>query len=103
MTLWYLIGTLVVLGLSLLTVTGSGGPAPELVIWIGRVLPAVSALIACIAFCLVVARVQSGILAAIFFSISIAVLPMLPVPPYNPSTCHSNPHTPHATTPHLLT
>ena len=45
MTLWYLIGTLVVLGLALLTVTGSGGPAPELVIWIGRVLPAVSALV----------------------------------------------------------
>jgi hypothetical protein len=56
MTLWYLIGALVVLGLALLTVTGSGGPAPELVIWIGRVLPAVSALVACIAFCMVVAR-----------------------------------------------
>ena len=69
MTLWYLIGTLVVLALALLTITGSGGPAPELVIWIARVLPAVSALVACIAFCLAVARAQSSILAAIFFCI----------------------------------
>ncbi len=90
MTLWYLIGTLVVLGLALLTVTGSGGPAPELVIWIGRVLPAVSALVACIAFCLVVARVQSSILAAIFFCVSIAVLAVLPVLPYVPSARNSN-------------
>jgi len=69
MMLWYLIGTLVVLALALLTVTGSGGPAPELIVWIGRVLPAVSALVACIAFCLMVARVQSSILAAIFFCV----------------------------------
>jgi hypothetical protein len=90
MTLWYLIGTLVVLALALLTVTGSGGPAPELVVWIGRVLPAISALIACIAFCLVVARVQSSVLAAIFFCVSIAVLAMLPVLPYVPSARNSN-------------
>jgi hypothetical protein len=88
--LWYLIGTLVVLGLALLTVTGSGGPAPELVVWIGRVLPAISALIACIAFCLVVARVQSSLLAAIFFCVSIAVLSLLPVLAYVPSARSSN-------------
>ena len=90
MTLWYLIGTLVVLGLALTTVTGSGGPAPELVIWIGRILPVVSAVVACIAFCMVVARVQSSILAAFFFCLSIAVLAMLPVLPYVPSAQSSN-------------
>ena len=90
MTLWYLIGTLVVLALALLTVTGSGGPAPELVIWIGRLLPAVSALVACVAFCKVVGRVQSSILAAIFFCVSVTVLAMLPVLPYVPSARNSN-------------
>src|SRR5262249_1361354 len=90
MTLWYLIGTLVVLALALLTVTGSGGPAPELVIWIGRVLPAVSALIACIAFCMAVAPVQSSILAPISFSVSISVPARLPVLPYLPSARNSN-------------
>jgi len=90
MTLWYLIGMLVVLALALLTVTGSGGPAPELVIWIGRVLPAVSALVACIAFCMAVARSQSSFLAAIFFCLSIAVLAILPVLPYVPSARNSN-------------
>jgi hypothetical protein len=90
MTLWYLIGTLVVLGLALLTVTGSGGPAPELIVWIGRILPAVSALVACIAFCLVVARVHLGILAAVFFCISIAILSMLPVLPYVAAARNSN-------------
>jgi hypothetical protein len=34
---------------------------------------------------MVVARVQSSILAAIFFCVSIAVLAMLPVLPYVPS------------------
>jgi len=90
MTLWYLIGALVVLGLSLLTVTGSGGPAPELIVWIGRILPAVSALFACIAFCLIVVRVHLGILAAVFFCISIAILCVLPVLPYVASARHSN-------------
>jgi hypothetical protein len=37
-----------------------------------------------------VARVQSGILAAIFFCVSIAVLAMLPLLPYLPSARNSN-------------
>jgi hypothetical protein len=90
MTLWYLIGTLVVLGLALLTVTGSASPAPELVIWIGRLLPAVSAVVACVAFCLVVARAHFSVLAAVFFCIPIAILSILPVLPHVASAQNSN-------------
>jgi len=90
MTLWYLIGTLVVLGIALMTVTGSGGPAPELIVWIARMLPAVSALVACVAFSLVVARAHVGILAAVFFCIPIAILSLLPVLPYLASARNSN-------------
>jgi hypothetical protein len=90
MTLWYLIGTLVVLGLALLTVTGTGGPAPALIIWIGRILPAIAALFACIAFCLVVTRVHLGILAAVFFCVPLIALAVLPVLPYVAAARNSN-------------
>ncbi len=90
MTLWYLIGTLVVLGLALLTVTGTGGPAPALIIWIGRILPAIAALFACIAFCLVVTRVHLGILAAVFFCVPLIALAVLPMLPYVAAARNSN-------------
>jgi hypothetical protein len=91
MTLWYLIGAVVVLGIAILAVIGvSGGPASMPLIWTGRFLPAVAALIACIAYCMAAARARLGILAPIFFCLPVAALIALMLWPHFVSVRNSN-------------
>jgi hypothetical protein len=53
MTIWYLLGAVIVLGMAIVTMLGGGGGTTfGPLVWLGRVLPVVAALIACVAFCL---------------------------------------------------
>jgi hypothetical protein len=93
MTLWYLIGTVVVLGIAILSVIGVGSTATTPLVWVGRVLPAVAALIACIAYCIAAGRARLGILAPIYFCLPIAALITVMLLPHLMSVRNSNLYT----------
>ena len=93
MTLWYLIGTVVVLGIAILAVIGVGGTATTPLVWVGRVLPSIAALVACIAYCMAAARARLGVLAPIFFCIPLATLCALMLLPYFMPVRNSNLYT----------
>ena len=93
MTLWYLIGTVVVLGIAILSVIGVGGTATTPLVWVGRVLPSVAALIACIAFCTAATRARLGVLAPIYFCVPLAALCALMLLPHLMSVRNSNLYT----------
>jgi hypothetical protein len=91
MTLWYLIGAVIVLGIAILAVIGvSGGPASALLTWAGRFLPGIAALIACVAYCIAAGRARLGILAPVFFCVPVAALIALMLWPYFVSVRNSN-------------
>jgi hypothetical protein len=74
MTLWYLLGAVVVLGIAILSVIGIGNANAVPVVWAGRIVPAIAALVACIAFCMASWRARLGLLAPTFFCVSMAAL-----------------------------
>jgi hypothetical protein len=75
MTLWYLFGAVVVLGIAILSVIGfSAGAASAPLTWVARFLPAIAALVACIAYCTAAIRARLGILAPVFFCLPLAAL-----------------------------
>ena len=91
MTLWYLIGAVVVLGIAILSVIGfSAGAASSPLMWVGRILPAIAALIACVAFCIAATRARLGFLAPIFFCLPLAALIVLMLLPHFMSVRNSN-------------
>jgi hypothetical protein len=91
MTLWYLIGTVVVLGIAILAVIGvGGGTSYPALVWAGRVLPAVAALVACIAYCIAASRARLGLLAPIFFCLPLAALVVFMLWPHVMSVRNSN-------------
>ena len=91
MTLWYLIGAVVVLGIAILSVIGfSAGAASTPLMWTGRILPAVAALIACIAYCMAAMRARLGILAPVFFCLPLAALIALMLWPHFMPVRNSN-------------
>jgi hypothetical protein len=91
MTLWYLVGAVLVLGIAILSVIGVGGGAsyPPLV-WAGRVLPAIAALFACVAYCMAAVRARLGFLAPIFFCLPLAALVVFMLWPHVMSVRNSN-------------
>src|SRR5215207_9915387 len=93
MTLWYLIGTVIVLGIAILSVIGVGSANTAPLVWAGRVLPAIAALIACVAFCMAATRARLGILAPIFFCLPLAALVALMLWPHFMSVRNSNLYT----------
>jgi hypothetical protein len=94
MTLWYLIGTVVVLGIAILAVIGvSGGAASVPLTWAGRILPGVAAAIACVAYCMAAARARLGLLAPIYFCLPIAALITLMLLPHLMPVRNSNLYT----------
>ena len=94
MTLWYLIGAVVVLGIAILSVIGfSAGAASTPLMWTGRILPAVAALIACIAYCMAATRARLGILAPVFFCLPLAALVALMLWPHFMPVRNSNVYT----------
>ena len=83
MTLWYLIGAVVVLGIAILSVIGfSAGTASMPLQWAARLLPAIAALVACIAYCKVAMRARLGFLAPVFFCLPLAALVALMLWPH---------------------
>jgi hypothetical protein len=91
MTLWYLILAVVVLGIAILSVIGfSAGAASTPLQWAARLLPAVAALIACIAYCMAATRARLGILAPIFFCLPLAALVALMLWPHFMPVRNSN-------------
>jgi hypothetical protein len=91
MTLWYLIGAVVVIGIAILSVIGfSAGAASTPLQWVARILPAVAALIACIAYCMAAMRARLGILAPIFFCLPLAALVTLMLWPHFMPVRNSN-------------
>jgi hypothetical protein len=90
MTLWYLIGAVVVLGVAILSVIGVGNANYAALIWAGRVLPAIAALVACIAYCIAAARARLGFLAPIFFCLPVVALIVLMLWPHLMSVRNSN-------------
>ena len=75
MTLWYLIGAVVVLGIAILSMIGVRRRRDFTpLVWVGRFLPAVAALIACIAYCMAATRARLGFLAPVFFCLPLAAL-----------------------------
>ena len=93
MTLWYLIGTVIVLGIAILSVIGVGGTATTPLVWVGRVLPAIAALVACIAYCIAAGRARLGILAPIYFCLPLAALITVMLLPHLMSVRNSNLYT----------
>ena len=94
MTLWYLIGAVVVLGIAILSVIGfSAGAASTPLQWAARILPAVAALVACIAYCMAAARARLGMLAPIYFCVPLAALCALMLVPHLMSVRNSNLYT----------
>ena len=94
MTLWYLIGAVVVLGIAILSVIGfSAGAASTPLMWTGRILPAVAALIACIAYCMAAMRARLGLLAPVFFCLPLAALIALMLWPHFMPVRNSNVYT----------
>ena len=94
MTLWYLIGAVVVLGIAILSVIGfSAGAASTPLMWTGRILPAGAALIACIAYCMAATRARLGILAPVFFCLPLAALIALMLWPHFMPVRNSNVYT----------
>jgi hypothetical protein len=91
MTLWYLIGAVVVLGIAILSVIGfSAGGASAPLQWVARFLPAVAALIACVAYCMAATRARLGILAPVFFCLPLAALVTLMLWPHFMPVRNSN-------------
>jgi hypothetical protein len=90
MTLWYLFGAVVVLGIAILSVIGVGNTSYPAFVWAGRVLPAIAALVACIAYCMAAVRARLGILAPIFFCIPLAALCAVMLMPHVMSVRNSN-------------
>jgi hypothetical protein len=91
MTIWYLIGAVVVLGIAILSVIGfSAGAASTPLTWAARILPAVAALIACIAYCMAATRARLGILAPVFFCLPLAALIALMLWPHFMPVRNSN-------------
>ena len=90
MTLWYLIGAVVVLGIAILSIIGVGGTATTPLVWVGRVLPSIAALVACIAYCMAAARARLGVLAPIFFCVPLAALCAVMLVPHFMSVRNSN-------------
>jgi hypothetical protein len=91
MTLWYLIGAVVVLGIAILSVIGfSAGAASAPLTWSARFLPAVATLIACIAYCMAATRARLGILAPVFFCLPLAALIALMLWPHFMPVRNSN-------------
>ena len=94
MTLWYLIGAVIVIGIAILSVIGfSAGAASTPLMWTGRILPAVAALIACIAYCMAATRARLGILAPVFFCLPLAALVALMLWPHFMPVRNSNVYT----------
>jgi len=91
MTLWYLIGAVIVIGIAILSVIGfSAGAASTPLQWVARILPAVAALIACIAYCMAAMRARLGILAPVFFCLPLAALIALMLWPHFMPVRNSN-------------
>src|SRR5262245_28641278 len=90
MTLWYLIGAVIVLGIAILSVIGVGNANYAALVWAGRVLPAIAALVACIAYCIAAARARLGILAPVFFCLPLAALIVLMLWPHFMPVRNSN-------------
>jgi hypothetical protein len=91
MTLWYLIGAVVVLGIAILSVIGfSVGVASTPLQWAARFLPAVASLVACIAYCMAASRARLGFLAPVFFCLPLAALITLMLWPHVMSVRNSN-------------
>jgi hypothetical protein len=90
MTIWYLIGTVIVLGIAIAAVIGVGGATYAPLVWGGRVLPAIAALFACIAFCKAARRARLGVLAPIYFCVPLAALIALMLLPHVMSVRNSN-------------
>ena len=90
MTLWYLIGTVVVLGIAILSVIGVGNANYAALVWAGRVLPAIAALVACIAYCIAARRARLNLLAPTFFCLPLAALVALLLWPHVMSVRNSN-------------
>jgi hypothetical protein len=94
MTLWYLIGAVVVLGIAILSVIGfSAGGASVPLTWAARFLPAIAALIACIAYSMAAMRARLGILAPVFFCLPLAALVGLMLWPHFMPVRNSNIYT----------
>ncbi len=93
MTLWYLLGTVIVLGIAILSVVGVGGATSVPVVWAGRVLPAIAGLVACIAFCVASRRARLGLLAPLVFCVSLLALVAVMVLPHFVSIRGSNLYT----------
>ncbi len=89
MTIWYLLGAVIVLGIAIVTMIG-GGPNLGLLVWLGRVLPVAAALIACIAFCIAARRTRLGILPAVFFCLPLMTVSALMLVPHVMSVRNSN-------------
>jgi hypothetical protein len=90
MTLWYLIGAVIVLGVAILSVIGVGHANNAALVWAGRVLPALAALVACIAYCIAASRARLGFLAPVFFCLPLAALVALMLWPHVMSVRNSN-------------
>ncbi len=91
MTIWYLLGAVIVLGLAILTmIGGGGGTSLGPLVWLGRVLPVVAALIACVAFCIASRRTRLGFLAPVFFCLPLFMLSTLMLVPHLVSVRNSN-------------
>jgi len=91
MTLWYLIGAVVVLGIAILSVIGfSAGAASTPLQWVARILPAVAALVACVAYCMAATRARLGFLAPVFFCLPLAALVTLMLWPHFMPVRNSN-------------
>jgi hypothetical protein len=93
MTLWYLIVAVVVLGIAILSIIGVGGTATTPLVWVGRFLPSIAALIACIAYCMAAARARLGFLAPVFFCVPLLALCAVMLVPYFMSVRNSNLYT----------
>jgi hypothetical protein len=94
MTLWYLIGAVIVLGIAILSVIGfSAGAASTPLTWAARFLPALAALIACIGYCMAAARARLGFLAPVFFCLPLAALVTLMLWPHFMTVRNSNVYT----------
>ena len=91
MTIWYLIGAVIVLGLAIMTMIGGGaGTSLGPMVWVGRVVPVAAALIACVAFCIAARRARIGFLAPVFFCLPLFMLSTLMLVPHLVSVRNSN-------------
>ena len=91
MTIWYLLGAVIVLGIAIVTMLGGGGGTTVgPLVWLGRVLPIAAALIACVAFCIAAHRTRLGFLPAVFFCLPLMTVSALMLVPHVVSVRNSN-------------